>query len=71
MFTLRRFALAVVTTPIALAFYGIVYFSLALLVGEYASIGLFMNNLYAVGFGWIIAVTFSKQLLDFINKIGE
>lgn len=70
MFTLRRFALAVITTPIALAVYGLVYFGMALFA-SYASVGLFVNNLYAVGFGWIVAVTFSKQLLDFINKIGE
>jgi hypothetical protein len=70
-FTLRRFALAVVTTPIILVMYGGLYFGLALLANSYASIGLFLNNLTAVAFGWVIAVTFSKQIFDFVGRLGE
>ena len=71
MFTLRRFALALISLPIALVAYGAVYFGLALVANSYASLGLFVSNLYAVGFGWIVAVTFAKQLLDLVNKLGE
>jgi hypothetical protein len=70
VYTIRRFALAVITLPIALVAYAVVYFGLALFA-DYASIGLFVNNLFAVGFGWIVSVTFLKQILDFIEKIGE
>jgi hypothetical protein len=70
-YTIRRFGLAVLTMPLALVAYGAVYFGLALLANSYASIGLFISNLYAVGFGWLIAVTFSKQIFDLIGKIGE
>lgn len=71
MFTLRRFGLAVLTLPIAGLAYGAVYFGLALVANSYASLGLYLSNLGALTFAWLVAVTFSKQILDFVNKIGE
>lgn len=70
-YTLRRFALAVATLPLAIAGYGVVYFGLALIADSYASVGLFLSNLTALGFGWVVAITFSKQYLDFINRLGQ
>ena len=70
-YTIRRFGLAVVTMPLVLVAYGAVYFGLALLANSYASLGLYLQNLYAVGFGWLFAVTFSKQIFDLIGKLGE
>lgn len=70
-YTIRRFGLAVITLPIAMVAYGVLYFGLALLADTYASVGLYLNNLTALGFGWIVAITFAKQFLDFVNKIGE
>jgi len=70
-FTIRRFGLAVVTMPLALVAYGAVYFGLALVANSYASVGLFLSNLTAVGFGWLFAVTFSKQIFDFVGRLGE
>lgn len=70
-YTIRRFGLAVVTLPIAMVAYGFIYFGLALLADTYASVGLYLSNLTAVAFGWVVGVTFIKQILDFINKIGE
>jgi len=70
MFTLRRFALAIISLPIALAIYAVVYFGMALAVSEFASLGMLINNFWAVGFGWVVAVTFSKQILDLIEKLG-
>lgn len=70
-YTIRRFALSVLTLPVAMVAYGAVYFGLALLANSYASIGLFLNNLTAIAFGWIVAITFSKQILDLVSKIGE
>ncbi len=69
-FTIRRFGLAVVTMPLALVAYGAVYFGLALVANSYASIELFLSNLIAVGFGWLFAVTFSKQIFDLIGRMG-
>ncbi len=63
--------MAVVTLPFVGLAYGAVYFGLALVANTYASLGLYLSNITALAFGWIIAVTFSKQILDFINKIGE
>jgi hypothetical protein len=70
-YTLRRLVLSVVTTPIVLVMYGGLYFGLALLANSYASIGLFLSNLIAVAFGWIVAVTFSRQIFDFIERTGN
>lgn len=70
MFTLRRLGLAVITLPIALAGYTAIYFVLAGFA-EYASIGLLISNLWAVGFGWIVAVTFSKQIIDLVGRLSD
>lgn len=70
MFTLRRFALAVISTPIALAVYAGIYLVLAGW-GQYASYGLLIQNFWAVGFGWVVAVTFSKQIFTAIEKLGN
>ncbi len=70
-YTLRRLVLSVVTTPIVLVMYGGLYFGLALLANSYASIGLFLSNLTAVAFGWVIAVTFSRLIFDFIERAGD
>jgi hypothetical protein len=51
--------------------YGVLYFGLGLIADTYASVGLYLENLEALAFAWLIAVTFSKQILDFVNKIGE
>jgi hypothetical protein len=71
MFTLRRFAGAVITMPIVFGIYAVIYFGLGLVANSYMSIGLFTQNLYAVGFGWVIAVTFAKQFFNLIEKLGE
>ena len=70
-YTIRRFFLAVVTTPLAVVAYGLIYFGLALIANAYASVGLSLSNAVAVGFGWVIAVTFSRQIFDFIERAGN
>lgn len=71
IYTARRFALAIITLPFMAVVYGAIYFGLALVANSYASLGLYISNVYALGFGWLIAVTFSKQIVDFVNRIGE
>jgi hypothetical protein len=71
MFTARRFGLAVVTLPFVGLAYGAVYFGLALVANTSASVGLYESNLIALAFAWVVVVTFSKQILDFLDKIGE
>lgn len=70
MYTLRRFALAVITLPIAIAIYAVAYMTLGLLVNDYMSLGLLVQNFWAVGFGWVVAVTFAKQILDAVERLG-
>jgi len=50
--------------------YGAVYFGLALVANSYASLGLYLGNLVSLGFAWVVAVTFSKQIFNLIEKIG-
>ena len=69
-FTLRRFALAIITLPAMAVAYGAIYFGLALLANSYASLGLYLSNVYALGFGWVVAVTFSKQIMNAVDKLG-
>ena len=71
MFTARRFLLGVVTAPFVGVVYAGIYFGLALVANSYASLGILMGNLWALGFAWILAVTFSKQIFDFAEKAGE
>ena len=70
-YTIRRFVLGVMTTPIAIVGYGLIYFGLALVANSHASLGLFLSNAVAVGFGWVVAVTLSKQIFDFIERTGN
>ena len=70
-FVIRRFVASVVTLPFALGLYGLVYFGLALLANSYASVGLFAQNCYAVGFAWVVAVTFAPTLLKVVDRVTE
>jgi hypothetical protein len=70
MFTFRRFGLALITMPILAVAYGAIYFGLALVANSYASAELYLSNLVALGFGWVVVVTFSKQILNAVDKIG-
>lgn len=69
-FTLRRFGLGLITLPIVAVAYGATYFGLALVANSYASAELYLSNLVAIGFGWVVAVTFSKQIMNAVDKIG-
>jgi hypothetical protein len=70
-FIVRRFIASVVSLPFALGLYGLVYFGLALVANSYASVGLFAQNCYAVGFAWVVAVTFAPQFLKLVDKVSE
>lgn len=71
MFTIRRFALALITLPIALVVYAVGYVGLGLVANSYFSYGLLIQNFWAVGFGWLVAVTLSKQVFDLIEKLSK
>lgn len=70
-YTIRRFGLALATTPIAVAGYGLIYFGLALIANSYASAEMFVGNSVAIAIGWVIAVTLSKQISDYVERIGN
>ncbi len=67
-YTIRRFIFGIVTTPIALAGYGLVYFGLGLLGGG-ASVTAYLNNITAICFGYLIAITFIPQIFRLVDKV--
>jgi hypothetical protein len=71
IYTIRRLAVSLATLPVAFAGYGVIYFGLALVANSFASVENYVGNLTAIGFAWVITITFSKQILDTINRIGE
>lgn len=68
IYGIRRFVVSLVTMPFALGLYGLVYFGLALLADSYASIGIFLANCWALGFAWVVALTFAPILLRIVDK---
>lgn len=70
-YTLRRFGLSLVTLPVALVAYWFIYSGLGIVANSFASAELFADNLFAIAFSWVVVVTFSKQILDFAERIGN
>lgn len=69
-YVIRRFVFGIVTLPIAFAGYGLVYFGLGLL-SEFggASVTAYLYNLTAIGFGYVVVVTFMPQVLGLVDKV--
>lgn len=71
IYTIRRLAVSLATLPVVFAGYGVIYFGLALMANSFASVENYVGNLTAIGIAWVITITFSKQILDRLNRIGE
>lgn len=69
-YIIRRAILGVITVPIALAAYAVLYFSIGVLAStDTVSVTAFMDNLWSVGIAWVLVVTFARQILDVANKV--
>lgn len=69
-YTIRRFAFAVITLPAIALVYGATYFGLALIAStNTATLSDYLNNIWPVGFAWVVVVTFSSQILRLVNKV--
>jgi hypothetical protein len=69
-FIIRRALLGIITVPIALTAYGLIYFTLGLLAPtDTLGVIAFTDNLWSVGISWVLVVTFARQLIDLANKI--
>jgi hypothetical protein len=70
---IRRFIFAIVTFPIVVTGYGLLYFGIGLVTpdGYGASVTAFLENLPAIAFGYIVVVTFYSQISRLIERIIE
>jgi hypothetical protein len=66
-YTLRRFIASVITTPIAIGLYFLLW---AVLIG-YGAVGTFtqfQENLPLISLGWVLAWTFGPDLMRYMEK---
>jgi hypothetical protein len=69
-FIIRRAVFAVITMPVAFVAYGVIYFGLGLLTAtNTASVPAYLENLWAIGFAWVICIAFAKQILDWTERL--
>ena len=69
-FIIRRAVFAVITMPVVFVAYGVVYFGLGLLAStNTASVPAYLENLWAIGFVWILFITFATQIWNWTERI--
>lgn len=69
-FIIRRAVFAVITMPVAFVAYGVIYFGLGLLTAtNTANVPAFLENLWAIGFAWILCLAFYTQIRDFAERV--
>lgn len=67
----RRVLFALVTLPVVLGAYAVLYFGIGLLASTgTANLGDFTNNAWTVGIAWVLVVAFAKQVLDFAKQVS-
>jgi hypothetical protein len=70
-FIIRRAIFAIITLPVALLAYAVIYFGIGLLTAtNTASVSAFLENSWSVGFTWLLFVTFAKQIWDFAKRVS-
>lgn len=70
-YIIRRALFAVVTLPVALGAYAVIYFGIGLLAStNTASVDAFTSNAWSVGIAWVLVVTFAKQVLDIAKRVS-
>lgn len=70
-FVIRRFIFAIITLPVVLAGYGLIYFWFGLLSpdGYGASVVAFLENLPAIGFAYVLCFSFYSQIARFVERV--
>lgn len=67
----RRVLFALVTLPVVLGAYAVLYFGIGLLASAgTANLGDFTSNAWTVGIAWVLVVAFAKQVLDFAKRVS-
>lgn len=69
-FIIRRAVFAVITMPVAFVAYGVVYFGLGLLTAtNTANVPAYLENLWAIGFVWVLFITFATQIWSWTERV--
>lgn len=71
-FIIRRAVFAVITMPVAFVAYGVIYFGLGLLTAtNTASVPAFLDNLWSIGFAWVVCLAFWTQIRDWSERVSR
>lgn len=69
-FIIRRAVFAVITLPVVALAYGVVYFGLGLLTAtNTANVPAYLENLWAIGFVWVLFLAFATQILNWTERV--
>lgn len=67
-YTLRRFIASIITAPLAIVAYGLLWFIL-LAAGAHDN-GAFYDNLWFIAIVWVLAWTFTTDVLNYLERKG-
>lgn len=69
-YIIRRALVAVLTLPVVLGAYAVIYFGVGIFASTYtATTSDFIANAWAVSFAWVLVVAFSKQIIDWAKQV--
>lgn len=69
-YIIRRAVFAVITLPVVALAYGVIYFGVGLLTAtNTASVPAYLENLWAVGFAWVVVIAFWTQIQNWTERV--
>ena len=69
-YIIRRTLFAVITLPIVLGVYAVIYFGIGMLAStNTASVDAFTSNAWSVGIAWVLVVALAKQVMDWAKRV--
>lgn len=69
-YIIRRVLFAVITLPVVLGAYAVIYFGIGMLASTgTATLSAFAENAWSVGIAWVVVVAFAKQVIDWAKQV--
>lgn len=69
-YIIRRALFAVITIPVVLAVYAVIYFGVGVLTSTNTmSSSSFADNAWAISIAWVLVGAFSKQIIDWAKQV--
>ena len=69
-YIIRRALSAVVTIPVVLAVYAVIYIGAGVLASTNTMSSVsFADNAWAISIAWVLVVAFSKQIIDWVKQV--